>query len=339
MKHFKNYILTVSVIVSVYLTVTSDLQAQSKNKILTIEDVELWRDHSVTLSDNGEWYTVLYSLTEKPELKNDTTKENSDMKKKAMDFYGEDFRTDVLYIFSANTGVKYQIPDGSNPEFSSASDWIAYRIEPGSQKEKKEENEKIIELKNLKTGITKQYKSNAAYQFTEDGNYFITSDKQSLLIYDLDNLREHYIGNPGEFLIDKKSEYIAYTISSEDKRGNGIYLYNPKKMITRPLETGNFIYSNLSWNEDKTVIAALKYQKVKDKIDYRSMCIVVVSGIDSDLPESSDFFVKDIIGMPENMGPAVKFEQYSNEITWSNDEKRLFLKIKEYEPEKEKEQK
>jgi len=38
-------------------------------KIITIEDVKLWRKHSVTLSDNGQWHTVLYSLIEKPDLK------------------------------------------------------------------------------------------------------------------------------------------------------------------------------------------------------------------------------------------------------------------------------
>jgi len=328
MKHFNIYLFSVSVIILLFLAGTNILQAQLNKKTLTIEDVKIWRNHSVTLSDDGKWYTVLYSLTEKPESKKDSTKENSDKKKNDIDVYGEDTRTDVLYICHSKTGVKYQISDGNNPKFSSASDWIAYLIKPESDQEEKEESEKIIELKNLNTGKTRQYKSDAEYQFTEDTNYFITSDKKSLLVYDLDNLREHYIGNIGEFLIDKKSEYVAYTISSEDKRGNGIYLYNPKKMTTRALQTGNYLYSNLSWNKDKNSLAALKYNKVKEKIDFENMSIVVVSGIDSDHPESSEYKVKDIEGMPENMGPAVKFSNYSNEITWSNDDERLFIKIK-----------
>ena len=333
MNHFKISILSAGIIISLSLAGINNLQAQSKKKTLTIEDVELWRNHSLSLSDDGDWYTVLYSLTEKPESEKDSTNENKDIKKKDLDFYGEDTRTDVLYICNSETGVKYQIPDGSKPVFSSASDWIAYRIESKSLKKKKKEdkNEKIIELKNLKTGNTIQYKSDAEYRFAEDRNYFITSDKNSLLIYDLDNLREHYIGNLGEFLIDKKSEYVAYTISSEDKRGNGIYLYNPQRMTTRALQTGNFIYSNLSWNKDKTALAALKYNKVKEKIDFKNMSILVVSGIDSDHPESSEYIVKDFQGIPKNMGPAVKFAQYSNKINWSNDGERLFIKIREYD--------
>jgi len=329
--------LSISIAISLSLTGINNIQAQSNKKILKIEDIELWRNHSVTLSDDGNWYTVLYTLTETPEQIIDSTLEKSD--KENLDFYGEDARTDVLYICHAKTGVKYQIPDGSNPLFSSSSDWIAYRKKSEPGKEEKEEQNNIIELKNLNTGDTIQYKSDAEYQFAEDKDYFITSDKNSLLIYDLENLREHYIGNMGEFLLDKKSEYIAYTISSEDKRGNGIYLYNPKKMTTRALQTGNFIYSNLSWNIDKTALAALKYNQVEEKIDFSNMSIVVVSNIDSEHPESSGYVVKEFQGMAENMGPAVKLTQYSNEIIWSNDSKRLFIKIMEYDHEIEKEQK
>jgi len=319
-----------------------DVQAESNKKILRINDVKLWRNHSVTLSDDGKWYTVLYSLSEKPEPQKDAKEKSKDKKEKDADkdiaIYGENARTDVLYIGNAQSGVKYQTPKGFKPKFSSASDWIAYQIKPESSPEKKEKSIKIIELKNLKTGETKQYKSNAEYRFTEKGNYFITSDKNSLLIYDLDNMREHYIGNCGEFLIDKKSDYFVYTISSEDKRGNGIYIYNPKKRITRTMQTGNFFYSNLSWNKNKNALAALKYKKVKEKIDFLDMRIIVISRIDSNHHKSSEYAVKDITGMPKNMGPAVKIPSYPNKITWSNDNEHLFINIKKYESLKEKKQ-
>jgi dipeptidyl aminopeptidase/acylaminoacyl peptidase len=334
--------ITVSIIALLSLSGYNELQAQSNKKVLGIEDVKLWRNHSVALSDDGEWYTVLYSLREKPESKKDTTKENG-TKKKINDYYGEDNQTDTLYICNSKDGVKYQVSDGSKPKFSSASDWVAYQIKPESEKEEKDKKNKkdntIIELKNLKSGYTIQYKSNAKYSFTEDKNYFITSDDNSLLVYDLDNRREHYIGNIGEYLIDKKSDYIAYTISSDDKRGNGIYLYSPKNMTTRALQTGNFMFSNLSWNKEKNSLTAYKYNKVDDKIDYTNMSIVVASGIDSDATESFEYLVKDFQGMPENMGPAVKFERYSNKITWSRDGERLFIKIKEYDQDKEKKDK
>ncbi|MGB2843762.1 MAG: hypothetical protein WBC02_02790, partial [Candidatus Aminicenantaceae bacterium] len=140
-----------------------DVQAESNKKILSIKDVQLWRNHSVTLSDDGKWYTVLYSLREKPEPQKDAKEKSKDEKEKDTEkeiaIYGENARTDVLYIGNAQSGVKYQIPKGFEPKFSSASDWIAYLIKPESPPEKNEKSIKTIELKNLKTGETKQYKS------------------------------------------------------------------------------------------------------------------------------------------------------------------------------------
>ena len=184
-----------------------------------------------------------------------------------------------------------------------------------------------------------RYESTASYRFLEDKNYFITTDEKSLLVYDLDNRSEHYIGNIGEFLVDRKSDYIAYTIASEDKRGNGIYLYDPSKMTTRALQTGNFIYSNLSWNSTKDALAAYRYNKVKKEVDYERMDIVLITGFDKGAVAMTEYPVAEIKGMPENMGLAVKNGRYLNEIIWSEDGERLFLKLKKYNTAGEKKEK
>lgn len=339
----KKIILFLSLIITFFILGLNDLQAQSEKKILEIEDVKLWRTHAVTLSDNGEWYTVLYSLREKADAKPDSiSKAYAEQISKK--FYDQTNQTDTLYICNSVSGVKYEIKDGKRPVFSAASDWVAYQIKSDKEVEKKdkkaEEEKAIIELKHLATGFTIKYESNASFSFAEDQNYFISSDKNGLLVYDLDNRREHYIGNIGEYVLDKKSDYIAYTISSEDKRGNGIYLYNPKKMTTRAIQTGNFIFSNLSWNYDKSALAAYKYTntkvKEKEEIEFEKMNIVVVSGIDSKALQSFEYSVNDFQGMPEQMGLAVKSGRTANEITWSKDGERLFIKIKKYDQDKDK---
>ncbi|MEM9832969.1 MAG: prolyl oligopeptidase family serine peptidase [Bacteroidota bacterium] len=242
----------------------------------------------------------------------------------------EDNQTDVLYICSSNSGVKYEVPYGKKPLFSTASDWIAYQIKPESE-DKDKKDSTFIELKHLESEFTAKYESDADYRFLEEKNYFITTDEKSLLIYDLDNRREHYIGNIGEYLVDKKSKFIAYTIATEDKRGNGIYLYDPEKMMTRSLQTGSFFYSNLSWNNSKNALAAYKYTTLEDKVDYPNIDIIVFNGIDAETSETIEYPAKDIEGIAENMGLAVKTDKSSNEIAWSNDGDRLFLKIKEYD--------
>ncbi|MEO1257237.1 MAG: prolyl oligopeptidase family serine peptidase [Bacteroidota bacterium] len=318
--------------INIFLTiaVADELGAQPEKEPLSFEDIRQWRTHAVTLSDNGDWYTTLYTLFDEPELEKDSVSQQI-----AAGYYQENNQTDVLYICHAKDGIKYKVPHGSEPVFSHASDWVAYKIVLESENEKDDKNKKdttYIELKHLESDFTVKYETSADFQFLEDKNYFITSDKNSLLIYDLDNRREHYIGNIGEYLVDKKSEYIAYTISSEDKRGNGIYLFHPDKMTTRAIESGNFIYANLSWNKSRNSIAAYKYNKIKKEIDPANMHLVVV---ETENNLSVEYPVKEIKGMPENMGPVAEPGKKSNNIFWSNDGERLFIKIKEYKKEEE----
>ena len=59
-------LLTTILLYTILLAGTGNIHAQSNKKILKIGDVELWRNNSVTLSDDGNWYTVIYSLVEEP---------------------------------------------------------------------------------------------------------------------------------------------------------------------------------------------------------------------------------------------------------------------------------
>lgn len=313
------------------LVTVNQVIAQTHKEPLSIADARQWRTHSVTLADNGAWFTTNYSLIDRAKSALDTSE--VDLATRA--YFGKENQTNVLYIFNAKDGLKHHIPDGKKPVFSSNSEWIAYQIKPESEKKKDDKDKKeevYIELKHLESGFTVKYESDASYQFLEDKNYFITADKNSLLVYDLENRREQYIGNIGEYLTVKKSDYIAYTISSEDKRGNGVYLYDPSKMTTRALQTGNFAYSNLSWNHNKDALAYYKYNKVDDEVDYSNISIVVASGIGHDASETIEYLAADIKGFGENMGLAVNTP---NDITWSKDGDRLFLKVKEYDQKEE----
>lgn len=327
-----------------------NVYSEANKQIVTIDDAKLWRSHSVTLSDNGEWYTLLYSLTEKlfqAQVKKPAQKdaENKDDEKKDMALYGKKALTDVLYIRHTKSKKEYAVRHGSKPLFSSTSEWIAYSIKPGSgnddeksgkkndKKDAEKDSKKIIELRNLKTGETRRWESNASYIFTEDGSYFVSSDKTSLLLYNLSTLKEYYIGNIGEYLLDKKSDLVVYTIRSGDKRGNGIYTYDLKTYITRALETGNFDYSNVSWNKDRTAIAALKYKDEGKEKDPADMRIITIMEVDADHANVIEYKPGDISGMPDDMRLAVKNDRGSSKITWSGDNERLFLSIKKKSPE------
>ena len=302
------------------------LTAQTEKDVLTIDEMRQWRKHAVTMSEDGAWYTVLYSLVDEPTETADTLA-ISDLQEQMEAYFTDENQTDVLYVHSVKQGLKYQIPQGTKPMFSSDSDWIAYQV--AADEENGEEAR--IELKHLATDFTVQYESSASYRFLEDKHYFITTDDHSILIYDLENRQSHYIGNIGEYLVDKESDYIVYTIASEDQRGNGVYLYDPSQRTTRTLHTGSFFFSNLAWNQNKDALAYYKYSQEYGEVDYENIHIVVTSGIEKSQAETVEYPTEEIEGLAEHMGLAVKEGGPSNRISWSQKEDWLFVKIKAYD--------
>ena len=119
--------LRIALILLILISSFSSLMAQTEpQETVTLEGMKTWRNSSVTLSDDGQWYTVLYSLIEKPA---DDQKSSKDSKPQSEEQekdqivepplpYGKTEQTDVLYIHSASSGQVYEIPDGSRPQFS-----------------------------------------------------------------------------------------------------------------------------------------------------------------------------------------------------------------------------
>ena len=302
--------------------------AQTTKEPLTINDARLWRSHSTSLSDNGEWYTTHYRLNDKSESKKDTLLQTL-VEKTSSEFYNDNNKTDILYIHHADDGLKYQVPDGLRPIFSNDSKWIAYKI----VKEVDEKDTTYTELKNLSSGFTEQFQSDASYSFPEDKNYFISHKKNDLVIYHLDNRSKHFIGNVGEYLVDKDTDLIAYTIHTEDNRGNGIYLYNAQNRTTQTLTAGNFIFSNLGWNSTRTGLAAYKFLEQGNETDPEHTGIIVFEKINSRNQTITEYTSDEIKGLPENRDFAADPEKKENDITWSRDGKRLFIKLKKSQSE------
>lgn len=301
---------------------------------MDINDARLWRRSSVELSPDAKWYATLYRLQDKSENKKDTVLQKL-VEKTSEEFYTDNNKTDVLYIHSVKRGLKYEIPDGSSPKFSNNSKWIAYKIVKESDDGEKKKDSTFIELKNLEDGFTVNYESKASYDFPENKNLFISESGGSLLIYDLAARTEHYIGDVGEFVVNEKSDLIAYTIDSEDKRGNGIYLYNPKDRSTKTIISGNDLYANLGWNHDATALAAYEYQQKEKEIDRNSVSILIFEGISRAKTKKYEYPIASIKDLREIKSFAIEAGSDEHDIVWAKDNKRLFLRLKDAEALKE----
>jgi dipeptidyl aminopeptidase/acylaminoacyl peptidase len=340
-----NHQLKKMLLVLILISFCSSLMAQATppQKTVTLEEMKTWRNNSVTLSDDGKWYTVLYTLTEKPKADEKTTKEiATEPEEKGKEKKGEQIieelspfgkteQTDVLYIHNASSGQVYEIPDGSRPLFSPCSEWIAYSIKSDEEKVDDKEAVKIIELRHLSSGKTRRWLSNATFSFAENEPYFLSSEKTDLLLYNLKTDKEHYIGNIGEFVLNKNSQFLLYSIASSDKRGNGIYIYDLQSRVTLCLDSENSLYGNLAWNRDQSAVSAIKFEKDKagEPIDIR---LITCQNIESATPLINEYASDEIKGMPAKMRLVVEAASNSKEPAWSQDKLSLFVRLKNIKP-------
>lgn len=305
-------------------------------KTVALEDLKTWRESAVSLSDDGNWYTVLYSLLEKPEAakagdakaKPQKTDGDPDQKAKAerdIALYGDKNRSDVLYIRQAATDREYAVAGAVKPLFSPDSQWIAYTIQAQSPANKDQPAVGTIELRHLASGRTRSWKSKADYRFSESGPCFVCHDKTGLLLIDLRTEKEHYIGNIGEFVLDRKSPLLLYAIASPDRRGNGLYLYDLTSRSTRALDNETCLYGRIAWNQDCSAVSAVKFGEDPDGRPERIRLLTCRNVTDA-APIVDEFPSEAIAGLPEGMQLDVG-SVGSDGPAWSRDNSRLFVRL------------
>jgi hypothetical protein len=78
------------------------------------------------------------------------------------------------------------------------------------------------------------------------------------------------IGNVGDFAFDRQGRYLAWTVSSPDKSGNGVEYRDLRTGAVRTLDSqAGAVYTQLAWNEKGTALAVLRGTGVKGFQDRR----------------------------------------------------------------------
>jgi dipeptidyl aminopeptidase/acylaminoacyl peptidase len=91
----------------------------------------------------------------------------------------------------------------------------------------------------------------------------------TLIVRQLANGRDMTFGNVSEFAwqdIKRRGNLLAMAISTGDKTGNGVQLFDTQSGALRVLDSSSAMYSNLAWRKDSADLAALK-SKDDDKHD------------------------------------------------------------------------
>ena len=298
----------------VLIMAVPDLSAQEGQKVLTLEDYPRWsRITSPGISPDGKWVTYGYQPND-----GDNT----------------------LYFKRLESDTIYDIPGGSRPVFSDDSRWAAYRIEPLKSERKKLEKARkplIPEagMLNLSTGDKYSVQAADSFVFSKNSTYLAVQKQKSddkaehagtdLILRSLKDGPTLNLGNVSEFAFNKPGTHLAYIVDADGKAGNGLYLLTLASGTLRPLDTGENEYSQLTWDEDGTALAALKGTQDED-MTQKSNVLLAFTGIGQNKLAAAAYDPQNDPAFPEGM----VISQFGS-LSWNQYATKVFLGIKEQE--------
>ncbi len=294
-------------------------QDSRDKKALKVDDYGRWRSiRSTAISDDGSWVTFSYRTPHS---------------------------NDTLFVKNLLSGKEYEIPRGSQPQFSDDSRWAAYRISLTYKEiEKLRKDRKPVpvkaELLELETGEKYRYDNIDDFEFAKGSGHFKVKKTKAdprakykgtdVILKDLRKGYQEHIGSVNECSFNKKGDLFAYTIDAADKTGNGVYIIFLATNIRKPLDNGLKEYSRLTWDEEGNALAVLKGSKEKKNV-HKDNTLLAFKNFESGEPAKHEYDPSKSFDFPGDMVISEK-----GELVWSENLDKVFFGIKEQKPELEK---
>jgi dipeptidyl aminopeptidase/acylaminoacyl peptidase len=302
--------------------------ADGARRVLTLDDYGEWkRINSTDLSPDGVWLSYGYSPNE-----------------------GDD----TLFVKQLDGATVYTMPLGAQPTFSDDSRWVAYLINPpgaggrggarqggqgrgGAQQPAQNGPTRKLQLRSLASGETHDIPNVASFRFSDDGRWLVALRNRAsreadhegadLVLRELATGRVQTIGNVSDYAINDGATLLALTVDAADQVGNGVYLFDLRSGTLTPLHTGDDRYARLTWNEAGSALAVLHGDK-PEKQAQRANTLVVATGVGTAKQAVVTYDPAQDASFPAGM---VLSELAT--VRFSDDDARVFLGIKEQEPE------
>ena len=327
--------LFAAVFILFFMSTSVWLGAEEKRPF-TIDDYANWRSiTSTSISDDGNWVSYAYRKTK------------SD---------------DELFIKNLVSDKEYKVIGASDPKFSIDSRWVAYTLNlPRKEAEKLRKQKKPVprkaELINLSTGEKTTFENVSSFSFSKESGYLAVKKTKAdpkakhkgtdLILYNLKAKNFHNLGNVAEFKFNKSGTHLAYIVNAADKLGNGVYLFSLSQGILTLLDVGKAEYSQLTWDEKGTALAALKGEKQKEFKEKHNILLAFTGvGTKNQVaqlydPAKDPNFPKDMV--ISERATSTRRSRFRRSTTsargnlfWSEDNTQVFCGIKEQEKEPEK---
>lgn len=284
-------------------------------KAMTFEDIMKFKNiQNPQISNDGKWlvYTIKYDRGD-----------------------GE------VLIQGIDTNLKYNVPRGNRPVISKNSQWVAMTVLPKEiDVENKEKNKTSngLAIVNLQNGKITNIEDVKSFSISNDSRWIFYNqnltdtkkggDKENkavqstynLIIRQLDTESEVNIPDVSNYSVDSSAQALAYSVYDTKGNRNGLYIIDLKKSsLPFKIDGGSkAVYSNLQWHD-------------------RNGMLGFISGFEKDDEEAPDSCSLNIWDLTQQrLIKAVTPQSYPNdwylpfvnEISWSDDAKRLFFGFK-----------
>jgi dienelactone hydrolase len=338
-------ILSCALGVAAGLPVAAQSVTQSQNesgdrKILNVGDYSRWnRIGNTSLSADGKWMTYSYQSTP------------------ATSGGGAEAGGGPFHIRELDGNTLHVIPGGAAPTFSADSRWAGYFVTPTDSARGNRANaaapaapraggggggpasNRRFELIDLSTGEKTTIAGAASFSFSSDAQWVAVRMNRTstdttlagadLLLRELETGSTRNIGNVAQFAFNESGHQLAYTVDAAGRLGNGVYIIELATGRTRTLASDSARFDQLAWNEAGS--ALLAYRGNKDRTE-RQRDNVLLAWTDVGTPRETLIEYDPALesGFPQGM--------VLSEFTapqWSRDGSRIFIGLKEQQPEPE----
>jgi acetyl esterase/lipase len=304
------------ILLAALLFLLSGSDSFTKNKKpLTFSDVMKFRTiHNTVISDDGK-FVAFTSVPDRGD-------------------------PDIVVQSTDADSLKFNIKRANKPVISSSGEWVVFTIPPkavdyeNADKDNKPKNG--MGILNTSTGKIVKFDNVEKFSLSDDSKWLayklcdmnpakpgvekIKTKGTNMFLHHLQSGSELTFPGVTEFAFDSMSKFLAYTVSEDSSKKNGVYIIDLMGNFFFPVKASavdSELYSNIEWS---TKTASLAFISAKKKND---------GSPDSCSLNVWDFLTKTTsVLLPSDSLPKDRVIPFINSLRWSNDCRRLFFGLK-----------
>jgi dipeptidyl aminopeptidase/acylaminoacyl peptidase len=323
----------------------SAARADDGKKAMTVADYAKWRTiRDAAISDDGTWASYGYQQRRVDDtlfVKNLSTGADQKIPRAARSQFSDDSKW-IAYFVAEPVRPN---DDGARGAANPSPDGTPQPAGPAK-----------LELRNLATGTVTSWDNVASFAFSKGSNALIVRKARpgappdgaasgrgggrgggrgeaggaptagtDMIIHHLRDGLDELVGSVSAAEFNKSGSLLAYTVSSADRDGNGLFVETVGAWQRRALDNARADYARLTWDDSGTAVAALRGMTRRGFTE-KENALVAFSGLDVAEPSPYVLDRKTLTGLADSMVISEK-----GTLSWSPDHAKIFVGLKEQE--------